>query len=161
MSNKFLQGSFECGPCPFGFTGTGLAGCTPGDYCLLGLDNCHTQFGLCESTGPGLFKCKVSPYIMLVQKANVVYRSFVVQCKPGYGGTGVFCALDSDQDGIPDNAISGCSDPLCKKVSPVPSIMCTLHKTLEPSYVSGQLPYDTKWWTRRRRWRWNRRFLRH
>ena len=82
--------------------------------------------------------------ILLIQTSNVVYRGFVVQCKPGYGGTGVFCALDSDQDGIPDNAISGCSDPLCKKVSPVPSVTCTLHKTFQPSYVLGQLPYDTK-----------------
>jgi syndecan 4 len=87
-------GTFECGPCPFKYTGTGLTGCTLGDYCLLGLDNCHAQHGLCESTGPGQFKCK---------------------CKPGYGGTGVYCALDSDQDGIPDNAISNCSDPLCKR----------------------------------------------
>ncbi len=61
-----FQGSYECGPCPFGTIGTGLTGCVPGDPCLLNLDNCHNEFGECKNTGRGKFSCKVLQFLLYI-----------------------------------------------------------------------------------------------
>lgn len=51
-------GSYSCGFCPPGYIGNGFVGCSPGDYCAMGLSNCHLN-ATCVSTGAGTFVCEV------------------------------------------------------------------------------------------------------
>lgn len=40
----------------------------------------------------------------------------VCQCRVGWAGNGKLCGRDMDLDGIPDEALSACSEPKCAKV---------------------------------------------
>ncbi|XP_070566935.1 uncharacterized protein [Ptychodera flava] len=84
-------GSYTCGTCPYGYLGNGYIGCIPGDYCELGQNNCDVD-ATCISTGPGTFVC---------------------ECNDGYAGNGVYCKLDTDGDGYPDEALF-CNDEGCQ-----------------------------------------------
>ena len=54
------QGSFTCGPCPDGYSGDGVSGCTLNiDYCKNGWHNCDRRLAVCAMAGPGIFTCKV------------------------------------------------------------------------------------------------------
>ena len=68
--------------------------CLTNDLCLAGLHNCHPTLATCTSSG-GTFACA---------------------CIARYGGNGVHCGNDSDDDGIPDNELPcNATDRLCRK----------------------------------------------
>eukprot|EP00117_Sycon_ciliatum_P020763 scpid2291/ scgid18403/ Thrombospondin-3 len=86
------QGGFLCGPCIPGFLGNGYSGCTSGDYCSLGVHDCHSN-ATCTMTGVAQYTC---------------------ECKMGFAGTGRLCADDSDLDGYPSERLD-CEERSCLK----------------------------------------------
>ncbi|XP_038053256.1 uncharacterized protein LOC119725765 [Patiria miniata] len=85
------EGSYSCGLCLPGYLGDGKIGCTPGDFCLTGKDDCNGN-ATCLSTGVGTYVC---------------------ECNNGWAGNGVYCGVDTDLDGRPETTLH-CSDPSCK-----------------------------------------------
>ncbi|XP_077865586.1 cartilage oligomeric matrix protein-like, partial [Saccoglossus kowalevskii] len=87
---SFVQGSYSCGACPPGYIGDGYTGCLEGNYCDLGLNNCHED-ATCMYTRPGKYTC---------------------QCNDGYAGNGVYCGYDTDSDGNYGDDCDNCiNDP--------------------------------------------------
>ncbi|XP_072182289.1 uncharacterized protein [Diadema setosum] len=79
-ARSHVQGSFTCSTCESGYIiGDDGVRCTPGDYCFLGLDDCHDNAS-CTTTGEGTFQC---------------------ECAGGFAGNGIVCEVDDDADGRP------------------------------------------------------------
>ena len=56
--NIYLKGAYYCGTCKPGYVGSGNGTCRLGDYCAIGLHNCHDN-ATCIPISAGKFKCKV------------------------------------------------------------------------------------------------------
>ncbi|XP_067934643.1 cartilage oligomeric matrix protein-like [Watersipora subatra] len=89
-------GSFECGPCRFGYIGNATVGCKR-----------HPRF--CRSKDGGKI-CHENG--RCVRRPGLQYPICV--CKVGYAGNGFQCGIDTDVDGIPDGALA-CDDKSCKQ----------------------------------------------
>ncbi|XP_063626860.1 cartilage oligomeric matrix protein-like [Cydia splendana] len=143
VSCRNFDGGFECGPCPYGYTGSqGWRGvgderrnerCEDIDECAEGRSNCQ-RGRLCVNT-PGSFTCvpcggnyyvntSISCYDsdFHIPHCDVNYcRQFNAVCgygqkcvcAMGYTGNGTVCGRDSDLDGYPDQQLN-CSETRCK-----------------------------------------------
>ncbi|KXJ22636.1 Thrombospondin-3 [Exaiptasia diaphana] len=88
-------GSYQCSPCPPGYTGDPRTACIFLDYC--------------SSDNPRSNPCSL--YADCIPKKGG--RDYKCQCQTNYAGDGHFCGQDTDRDGIPDLALN-CTAMECK-----------------------------------------------
>ncbi|XP_047996687.1 cartilage oligomeric matrix protein-like isoform X2 [Leguminivora glycinivorella] len=142
VSCRNFDGGFECGPCPYGYTGSqGWRGagderrnerCEDIDECAEGRSNCQ-RGRLCVNT-PGSFTCVPCGGNYYVNTTSSCYDSDYLRrcdanycrqfnavcgygqkcvCAMGYTGNGTVCGRDSDLDGYPDQQLN-CPEARCK-----------------------------------------------
>ncbi|XP_050296033.1 cartilage oligomeric matrix protein [Anthonomus grandis grandis] len=86
------MGSYQCGPCEYGFIGNQSVGCHQGE-------------GFC----PNGVRCDRN-----ARCVDLGWHKYACQCVTGYAGNGEFCGPDRDLDNWPDNQLP-CRESRCKQ----------------------------------------------
>ncbi|XP_027036695.1 cartilage oligomeric matrix protein-like isoform X2 [Pocillopora damicornis] len=89
-------GSYDCSPCPEGFTGDPRHACYHLSYC--------------DPNDPRSNPCNQHAKCIRLQSG----RNYKCECRPGYAGEGHLCAEDGDLDGFPDIELN-CTEKICRK----------------------------------------------
>ncbi|KAJ8926470.1 hypothetical protein NQ314_021165 [Rhamnusium bicolor] len=92
----YKNGSYECGPCEYGYTGNQTIGC-------------HRGEGFC----PSGHQCDKNARCI-----NYGWGQYACECVTGWAGNGVMCGPDRDLDSWPDIRLP-CSDAHCAQVKKI------------------------------------------